>query len=289
MANVVSSTIEGNPFFLQKETGASDPIYYSAADMRNVLNGIISRPGVLGASHMLVQQGDNVGMRIKINSGYCMVGGYLVYLPTDQTLDLGSFNGSPDATRSHAVYVTVHDGQVAATGTYAAKLEVIEDTGGGAGTPNAATASTKIATISVAKNQGNIQNKNITDLREHGGVISVKYFLATYLDPAYSAAGTDINTSNPYAMIGSGTVRLGGSIKRSYGVDSNTFSGNSVTFATLTLTLRPKRDRYLLGAMSGSAQCWRLQITTDGQMKFTIPAGAAPPYLILDGITYDID
>lgn len=286
----VSSVIEGQPFFLQKETGDPEPIFYTASDMRRVLAAVIGKPGALGTSHLLVQQAPNVGMSIKVNSGYYMVSDYLVYLPTDQTIDLSGFPSSPDATRNHAVYLSIYDGQIASTATYAAKINVVEDTGGGVLAPAAATTSVQIATVAVAKNQGHIQNANITDMREHGGSTSVKFFLYTYLTSAFTAAGNDITASNPYAIYTNGSVRLGGALKRASGVDSTNFVGGSeYTLGTLTLSLRPKKNRFLLGACSGTTQSWRLQITPDGTLKAVIPNGVNPPYLLLDGMSYDLD
>jgi hypothetical protein len=290
VANTVSSTIDGQPFFLQKETGDPAPIYYSATDMRRMLSAIISKPGALGASHLLVQQAANVGMNIKVNSGHYMVADYLVSLPTDQTIDLTSFDSSPAATRTHKVYLSVYDGQVASTDTYAAKIDVIEDTGGGAATPAAATAFVQLAAVTVANNQGNIQNQNITDLREHGGMLSAKFFLYTYLTNEFGAAGSDITASNPYAQLANGHVRLGGAIKRIAGVDSTNFvGGTTYNLGTLTASLRPERNRYLIGACSGTAQSWRLQVTPDGELRAVIPTGASPTYLLLDGMSYDLD
>lgn len=290
MANQVSSTIAGQPFFLQKESGEANPIYYSAADMRRMLAAILSKPGALGTSHMLVQQAPNVGMAIKVNSGYYMVGNYLVNLPDDETIDLTAFDSSPAATRSHGVYLSVYDGQVAATETYAAQIDVIEDEGGGAATPSAATAFVRIASVSVAANQGHIQNANITDLRERGGMLSVKFYLYTYLTSAFAPAGDDLTASNPYAQLANGSIRLGGAIKRASGVDSTSFVGGSTyTLGTLTLSLRPKRNRFLLGACSGTTLAWRLQITPDGEMRAVIPSGVNTPFLLLDGMSYDLD
>ena len=284
--NVVSRVITAPPFFLQKENGDTEPIYYTAADMRNLLSGIISRGGALGASHFLVTQSGNVGMSIRVNSGFYMIAGYLVYLPVDQSIALTTFDANPPATRTHIVWLSVYDGQVASTATYAAKIDIVEDTGGGASAPPNASNSVQLATLTVGKNQGNIQNANITDLRAHGGMMSEKFFLTPYFNAGFAPAGDDLGASNPYAVLANGSVRLGGALKRSSGSFA---AGDPYTIGNLPGTLTPARDRFLFGACSDTTLTYRLQITDGGDIKVIIPNGVSPSHLLLDGISYDLD
>lgn len=279
----VSTVIDQMPYFLQKETGDPAPIYYSASDMRRLVTGIITRPGALTLGALSVAQATNVGMRIKVNSGYYLVDNYLVLIGTDLTIELGGFPANPSATRTHKVYLSIYDG-LAGGASYNAKIDVIEDTGSGAGVPNLATSFTQIATLTVAPNQGYIQNKNITDTRLRGGMTSDYTFLYGNLNTGFDAAGSDVNTSNPRAQLSNGNVRLSGAIKRTNGSD---FGVGTYDIGTLTSNLQPPRNRFLLGAVEGSSNSWRLQIRTDGTMTATVTY--ATKYLFLDGMTYDID
>lgn len=283
MANIVSTTIDGQPFFLQKETGEANPIYYSARDMRKAIAGIITRPGALTLGAFSVAQSANVGMSIKVNSGYYMVGDYLCYLPTDQTIDLSGFASNPPATRTHRVYLSVYDALMGGT-QYAHKIDVVEDQGSGAGVPNLASSFTQVATISVAKGQSNIQNAQITDTRARGGMQSDYFFLYGSLDSAYDAAGADIGTSNFRAQLANGSVRLAGSIKKTNGAD---FAAGTYQIGTLTSNLQPPRNRFLIGATEGTTQTWRLQIRPDGTM--TANVGTSTKYLMFDGMQYELD
>lgn len=294
MATVVSSTLAYKPFFLQKDVGASDPIYYSASDFRRMLTGLFPRTGILGSSHFLITQADNVGMAIKVNAGYAVVGRYLVHSAETQTIDLSGFSGSPAATRTHKVFLSVYDALTAGS-DYAAKVEVVEDTGAGANPPGNAANYLQLGTLSVGPNQGNIQNKNIANTVRHGGNAGEYVMLDGYLDALFTTAGTDTDGADFRALYTNGFVRLSGAIKRA---DGKAFAnGANYNIGVMHSNLRPARTVFLSGACSvydspsdntGSYH-WRLAINKDGLMTAFLPTGTGPRYLNFDGMSYDLD
>lgn len=299
MANIVSSTLAHPPFFLEKNSGDADPIYYTAADFTRFFTGILPRSGILGSSHFLVAQADNVGMSIKVNSGYANVGGrYLVHLADDTTVDLSSFASNPSGTRTHIVYLSVYNALENGF-DYAAKIDVVEDTGSGAVTPPTANAFLQLATVTVAPNQGNIQNANINNTVRHGGVAGEYVYLAPYLDGGFVPAGSDTDGVDVRARYENGRVFLSGAIKRApVGGDSPPFAnGGSYDIGAMHSNLRPGHTVYLSGPCSiydsGSSDTgtyhWRLSITRDGVMNARLPTGTGPAYLMFDGMSYDLD
>lgn len=289
MAVVVSSTLADEPFFLQKDVGAADPIYYSAADFRRFFTGIMPRTGILGSAHFLVTQADNVSMKVKVNSGYAVVGRYLVHSPNDESIELGSpFTGDPPDARTHKVYLTVYNELEQGTG-FAAKIEVVMDEGSGANPPAGAANYLQLATVTVAPGQGNIQNQHINNTVRHGGNAAEYTYLDPYLATGISVSGTGIE---PRALYTNGFVRLSGSIKRSNG--DPFAAGDDTIIGTMHSNLRPSRGVVLIGATSistGSASgyAWRLTIGTDGTMTARLPNNQAPDNLIFDGMSYDLD
>lgn len=295
VANIVSSTLDYKPFFLEKDSGDAEPIFYSAADFTRFFTGIMPRSGVLGSSHFLVVQADNVGMSIKVNSGYANVGGrYLVHMADDETVSLASFASNPSATRTHKVYLSVYNALENGF-DYDAKIDVVEDTGGGAVTPPTANAFLQLATITVGPNQGNIQNADIANTVRHGGVAGEYVYLGPYLDGAYLPAGADTEGVDARARYENGRVFLSGAIKRASG---DPF-GNALSYdiGAMHSNLRPGHTVYMSGACSiydspsdlTGTYTWRLSITRDGLMNARLPTDTGPDYLFLDGMSYDLD
>ena len=297
VANVVSSTLAEAPFFLQRPEGT--PIYYSAADMTRYTAGIIGRSGILGSSHFLVTQAANVGMAIKVNSGYANVGGlYLVHQVVDQTIDLSGFDASPAATRTHKVFLSVYNALEEGDNEYAGKVEVVEDTGGGANPPADAAYTLQLATITVGPGQGNIQNANITNTVRHGGMAGEYVYLAGYLRSGFASAGDQTDGHDFRARYENGRVWLSGSIRRTTPTSTSPFAnGGSYDFADMHSNLRPARTVYLSapcsiydsGSDSTGTYHWRLSITRDGLMNARLPTGTGPRYLMFDGLSYDLD
>lgn len=298
MANVVSSTLASKPFFLQKDTNDTDPIYYSASDMRRFFAGIMPRSGILGSNHFRVGQADVVGMAIKVQSGYANVGGrYLVHLPLDETIDLTGFTSNPASTRVHKVYLSVYD--ALNTGTeYAGKIDVVEDTGAGANPPATAAYYLQLATLTVAKNQGNIQNANIDNTVRHGGMAGEYVYLDAYLNAGFATAGTDIGAVDYRALYSNGRVWLSGAIKRTSPTATTPFAnGGEYAIGKMHPNLCPSRTRYLSGPCSIYASQsdntgtyhWRLQIDPDGTMTARLPTGTGPQFLMFDGMSFDLD
>lgn len=291
----VSRLLTYDPFFLQKGPGDPDPIFYSAADFTRYTAGIMRRSGVLGSSDFLVVQADNVGMSIKVNSGYANVGGkYLVHLADDVTIDLG-FTGNPSATRTHKVFLSIYNPLEKDASDYGAAIDVVEDTGAGAAPPVAAAYYLQLATITVAPNQGNIQNANIDNTVRHGGNAGEYVYLAPYLDGAFVPAGADTGGVDVRARYENGRVWLSGAIKRS---PANQFAnGGSYDIGAMHSNLRPAHTVYLTGACSiydspsdsTGTYTWRLSIGADGLMNARLPTGTGPLYLFFDGMSYDLD
>lgn len=297
---IVSSTLAYKPFFLEKDSGEADPIYYSAADFTRFFSGILPRSGILGSSHFLVAQADNVGMSIKVNSGYANVGGrYLVHLAEDITIDVSSFS-NPTGTRTHLVYLSVYNALENGF-DYDAKIDVVEDTGTGAVTPPSANEFLQLATITVTPNQGLILNTNINNTVRHGGMAGEYVYLAPYLDSAFTVAGTETGTFDFRGRYENGRVWLSGAIKRANG--THFANGGSYDLGTMLSNFRPVRTFYLPAASSiynsGSddpgTYYWRLSIDKNGAMNARVPpttgvpAGSGPSYLFFDGISYDLD
>lgn len=289
MASIVSSALDAMPYFLQKDLTDENPITYSAAEMRRFVESILSRPGILGSNHFLVSQADNVGMAIKVQSGYIHLGGGAVaYLGADQTISLAAFTKSPTETRTHKVYVSVYDA-LQKGAIFGARIDVVEDQGAGAGAPPDAAWYQLVASIRVSSGQTTIQDGNITDERSHGGcnVAPEAAYLEGFLNSAYAVAGLDYGGFNLRALYVNGIVRLSGSVKRSNGADFA--AGSSHTLGTLSRNLRPRRKFYLSGCMSGTTDTWRLEVNTDGTLVAVIPSSTTPTRLIFDGMSYELD
>ncbi len=293
MANVVSVKLLYKPFFLQKDNGAADPIYYSAFDMRRFIAGLFPRSGILGASQLWTQQSANVGMSITVSAGYALVDNYLVHLAGSLTIDLSGFAASPASTRTHRVYVSVYDALRNGT-TYDAAIDVVEDTGAGAAPPANATATMELATITIAKNQGLIQNANITNTVRHGGTATEYVSLTGSLNSTIDSAASSSAVAGCRLLYDDGIVRLGGGVVRANGA---AFTG-ATELGRMAAFYRPARTRILIGACSlpDSAAStptydtsWRLQIDPDGLMTAQLQPTQKPNVLFLDGMTYDLD
>jgi hypothetical protein len=286
MASIVSGALVTMPFFLQKDPGDPQPIDYSATQMRTYTQSILSRTGVLGSNHFLVSEADTIAMAIKVQSGYAHVGGGAVaYIGEDQTITLDAFTKNPPTPRTHKVYISAYDA-LQRGAMFGARIDIVQDEGGGAGTPPDAAWYQLIASIAVGVGQTTIQDAHITDERWHGGCNVATE--ASYLTPetGYEPAGLDYGGFNLRALYTNGIVRLSGAVKRTAG---DFPAGSSHTIATLSRNLRPRRKYYLPGALEGSTTTWRLEINTDGAMTATIPSDATPARLIFDGMSYELD
>jgi hypothetical protein len=284
------------PFFLQKDSGEAQPIYYSAADFRRYTAAIQRRSGILGSSAFLVTQADNVGWSIKVNSGHCNVGGeYIVSLGTDVTirLDTAGFNTNPTAPRTHKVWIAIQDGLF--TGNdYDARIVITEDTGSGAPTPPNVSKSIQIASVVIAASQSNIQNSHIINSARHGGTGAEHLYLEPYLASGIAAAGATDGAHDPRAQYDNGRVHLSGAVKQANG--AHFLAGQTTTLGVMHSNLRPARKQYLVGATSlsdtgttGGIPSWRLQIDPAGTMTAYINYLSAPNSLLFDGMTYDLD
>jgi hypothetical protein len=289
-------SVPGYPFFLQEDPASTNQIYYSAKDFRNYTAAFQRRSGVLGSSHFLITQADNVGFKIKLHSGYVNVGGfYIVHLPTDVEILLSGAGWKPNSgTVVHKVFAVVYDEYVAGTDNKATVL-VTQDTGSGAPNPSgSAAAYLQLATITVTSTQANIQNANIDNTARHGGSAAEYEPLGPYLRSGFEDAGSAATTANFRALYDSGTVRLGGMIKKTSGAFP---SGQDFYIADMHSNLRPSRTRFLTGACTKSTNTgsatgsytYQLIINPSGIMTARIPSTQAPLNLMFDGITYDLD
>lgn len=285
------------PFFMQAYTGDPD-ILYSAADFRRFLLAVKRRPGVLGSVDFAVQQADVVGWGVKISPGFAHVYGtansYLVQLTTVPTVSIASFDTAPTTTRVHKVFIAVYDKTISGD-VYQGQIVITEDVGGGAPNPSGAVAYLPLATITVAKGQSNIQNKNIANIADHGGSSGAYYDLNTrgMINPGYEPANEIVVTAPPRAIFHDGYIRLSGTIGRANGALFE--AGSSHDILSLIQALRPRYPQRLhCGASNGTFGA-QLNIDPDGTVWLYIPtkvgttAYTQPNWIYLDGCTYDLD
>jgi hypothetical protein len=278
------------PLFMQAVAG--DPeIDYSAADFGRILQSVWRTPGVIGSTDFHVQQADTPGWAIKILPGRAMIGRYLVTLDTAITIDVSALNTSPAATRFHRVYLAVSD-KVSGDTEYSARIKVAEDFGAGANPPVNASVFL-LATFTISPGQSNIQNAQIAAVPGNASYAEdlINLFTAGYLASGVVSAYVDIN-SPPRARYGMGRVQLSGGVMQSGGAR---FTAASTVIGTLPYNLRPYYTVWCpaacsddLGTGSGSLY-YRLNIAPSGVMTADLPTGVTPKYLMLDGISYEVD
>jgi hypothetical protein len=289
--------VPGYPFFLQEDPASPNPIYYSAQDFRNYTAAFQRRPGVLGSSHFLVTQADNIGFKVKVNSGYANVGGYyIVYLPNDVEVPL-TWTTPATGTATHKVFIVVYDELWSGT-VNKAQILISQDTGAGAPYPTGTAAYLELATITVTSTQSNIQNQHIANIAQHGGSAGPYVLLAPYLTAGHESGGSPGGGAPIRAIYDSGFVRLSGSVQRG---DGNPFAKDTeIHFCTMHPNLRPTHSVFLTGVASVSTTgpagtlTFRLSIYPDGRMTARVPATDSPAnqsvkYLTIDGLTYDLD
>lgn len=286
----VAVTLDYRPFFLQAAEGDTE-ILYSAFDMRRMLRAMYPRDGIIGHHSFLVTQAPAVGWSINVNEGYAMLGGYLVHMPADELVSLAAFNTSPTATRTHKVWLSVFD-KLTTGSEYEAQIVVTEDTGVGAPSPTGAAVSMQLAHVSIANGQANIQNANINNTYKHSGA----YDDPIALDPTGDMVdgNAEINTAPFAAREGNGIVRLSGAVRRSGSLRFQ--QGVMYTLATLTGTLRPKYSRWATTTCSVDVDntetgtyTARINVTPEGDLNVYIPSGQEPQWILLDGVTYELD
>lgn len=287
---MITATLPDYPFFLQAADGDA-AIYYSATDFRRLLGAIAPANGILGPAAYLVTQADTVGWSVKVNSGFAMVGGYLVRLGSDLTIPLTGFNTNPTSPRTHKLWLSVYD-KLTSGSEYAAKVNIVEDTGTGAGSPGAPV-SMLLATLQISPGQANLQNTNIANVAYHGGDYSGPFTVnpaAGYEDPTDDTGGAPLR-----AHYSGGRVHLSGAIRRSGGTAFQ--NGMEYAVFTLTATLRPKYMCVVpvatsINTVNSGASPFlttRAIITKDGLCTVRIPDGANPRYIWFDGANYHLD
>lgn len=296
MATIPSAPFTVTPLFMQAVAG--DPVInYSAQDFTRLSTSIWRSPGVITPTSFRVEQADTVGWAVKIRPGRALVGDYLVYQDTAITIDMSVMNTSPTGTRYHRAYLVIDD-KVQGGAEYSCRIKVVEDFGSGA-TPPAGVAILLLATIAISPGQSNIQNINIAAKPRHASHASA--YAELYTDVHIETTGYngvvdasgDLNTAPPRARYGDGRGWLSGALKRA---NSAVFTGGTAyTLGALPDYLAPNYVQYLSAASNVSTgsttggYSWRLTIARDGTMTATIPDTTSPTYLMLDGISYDID
>jgi hypothetical protein len=285
------------PFFMQAYAGDPD-IYYTAADFRRFFLAVKRRPGILGSVDFAVQQDDVVGWSIKVSPGFAHVYGtgnsYLVQLSTTASVSLAGFNTAPAATRTHKVFVAVYDKLISGS-LYQGQIVVTEDEGTGAPDPSGAVAFLPLATVTIAKSQSNIQNKDVKNIADHGGSSGAYYDLQSrgMINAGYESADSIVGSAPPRAIFHDGYVRLSGAIGRANGVLFE--AGSSHDILSLISALRPRYNVHLhCGGNNGTLGA-QLNINPDGTVWLYIPAKIGttsytqPNWIYLDGCTYDLD
>lgn len=281
------------PFFLQAQSG--DPeIYYSADDFRRLLTALYTQPGVMTQNSFKLGQSTTVGWTVRVESGYAMVGEYLVHSQVDKDIDISGFDTNPSSLRVHRFYLAVYDKLI--TGTeYVAKIIAVEDLGGGAGLPPGAAATLLLGYASVNPGQTNIQNAQITDRRPHarpGSAFDNMTPNAGFLD-----AADDLDTGPFGFRYLNGRVYLSGAVMRTAG--ALFYPDNDYVVADLPLNLHPAKVKYFTCACSingnnpetngvGSLAV-RVKVGDDGSITVRIPPTQDPKYVIFDNVQFDLD
>ncbi len=291
MALIPTPPFAAIPLPMQAISG--DPeINYSAADFGALLQSIWLSPGVIGANSFHVQQADTPGWAIKVLPGRAFVGRYHVTLDTAITIDVSALITNPVGTRFHRVYLAVSD-KVQGDTEYSARIKVVEDFGSGA-TPPVNAALLLLATFSISPGQSNIQNSHIAAAVRNASPAEAFTNLDSggYLASGIGDATSVLNSAPARARYGSGRVQLSGAVRHDNGTR---FTTANVTLGTLPVTLRPYYTVWCAAACSddlgdGSGSLYyRLQIAPTGVMTAALPTGVTPMYLMLDGITYEVD
>lgn len=286
MATIYSAEFGVKPLFMQALAG--DPVInYSAAEFRNLIEAIFYTPGVITPTSFLVEQADSVGWAVKVRAGYAATQGYLVTNGADVTVNVSGLNTNPAGTRTHRVYLLVHDKVLTGGSLYAARIAVAEDTGSGATLPDS-TASILLGTFTISPGQSNIQNSHITAQPRHASQAGSFVELTPYFNAGFSSMHLTVDTKAPARFrFGSGRVQFSGGIKQNSG---SPFLSTSYNLGQLPLIARPKYDQHLVAPNTGTYP-WRLYVAKDGTFTATIPGTESnnPQYLYLDGIVYEID
>lgn len=285
MANVFTPFLASKPLYMQTVAGDA-PINYSADEFRNMNQVIWYSPGICTPTSFLVEQADTAGWRIKVRAGYAATQGYFIVSGSDITIDVSSLNTNPAATRTHRVYLLLHDKSLGLSAAYGARLAVAEDTGAGADLPPS-NASILLATFTISPGQSSIQNSHITAKPRNASQAGPFHEMQDFFRSGggFSSAHTVIPASPARFRVGAGRVQLSGAIKQNSG---SAFLSSSYDLGTLPLIAQPRYDQHLV-APSSAANPWRLYIAKDGSFTATINSGDNPLYLYLDGITYEID
>lgn len=290
MALIPTPPFADVPLFMQAVAG--DPeIDYSAADFGRLLQSVWQSPGVIGSTSFHVQQADTPGWAIKILPGRLTTGRYHINLDAAITIDVSALNTNPVATRFHRVYLAVSD-KTAGDTEYSARIKVAEDFGAGANPPVNASVFL-LATFTISPGQSNIQNSHIAASPRNASDAEdfVQLDNGGYLTGPVVDASDLLNSAPARARYGNGRVQLSGAVR----LGSNArFTGNP-NLATLPYNLRPYYTVWCAAACSddtgtGSGSLYyRLQVAPSGVMTAALPTGVTPLYLMLDGISYEVD
>jgi hypothetical protein len=283
VALIRSGPLGVTPLYMQTLAG-EDPINYSAAEFRQLINSIWPTDGIIGPVSFHVTQADTVGWAVRVSSGTAKVGTYLVRNPDAVTVSMTSIQTQVIAAQQHWVYLAVQDQTVYGDGYYA-EIVVGTDEGAGHTVPDAA-ALLLLAVINVSPGQSNIQNANISAKpanASHGGAFE-KLADTTLTSTIVSAHTTYTATGEARARYGAGRVRFEGGIARSSGAD---FPANDDTvLGTLPYYMRPNAGVWLPAATSGANNC-RLNIDHSGVM--TVHTVSTCKYVFLDGVSFEVD
>jgi hypothetical protein len=278
------------PFFMQAAAD-DDDIFYDAADFRRYSGAVFARGGIIGHHSLLLTQTPTVGWSITVHQGYAYVGGYLVQLVDDVTVDFAGVTTNPAEPRTHKVWLAVYDKLAGNTET-SAKILVQEDPGTGAPAPTGTTVSMQLGHVTISPGQTSILNTHINTTYQHASA----YDDPVVIDPAGDMVdgSAAMGTAPLSAREGHGIVRLSGAVSRS---GTNLFQpGVMYTVGTLTSTMRPTYSRWAtaactinkVGTDTGTYTC-RVNITTGGEINVYTPTGNEFEWVLLDGVTFELD
>lgn len=297
MATVISA-LTLKPLFIQA-AGGDTAIPYDGYLARVLLGAIWPRTGIVTTdSFTITPRAAGANFSVDVAGGMAVIGGaadldrYLLHQSAPINVSLTTFNTNPAATRTHKVWLAVYDKQKAAAGTlYQAAIVVTEDTGAGAPTPSGDSYmhSLQIGTVSITTGQASIGTGNIVNLLRHASSSSSgHYAIPISANIADATATTSLDT--PRALRVGTLVHLSGGFVRTSGA---AFAVNSTyILGNVAAPYRPDSDRFLVApasAAGSSHATYRLTVRTTGNLEALTPNDWAPPWLGLDGLTYELD
>ncbi len=155
-----------HPVLFQSAAEGDTEIEYSAVQFRALPGALFYGQGVARYGELRMEQrAAGANWSVDILAGRALVGGptgydmYVVVLAETLNVPLTGLNTEPAAERTHRVFVAVADELVSGTG-YGASIVVTEDTGSGAGEPDAV-AFIELGTITIAPGQSSILDAHL--------------------------------------------------------------------------------------------------------------------------------